>query len=158
MRRVQLADASFPPWTLRASRKRFFLNKVYFEGNLRGGSNSFGGGQPSGRNRLRRNGSGIFSCRSALEFLELRERFLPVLLDPGQFGFFLSDPTADGFGIRHGSGEISTEYQGWTSTPPRRNDAIRLPVWAARIRRRLSTSLYSSRISSVRMRSKERFL
>jgi len=23
-----------------------------------------------------------------------------------------------------GSGEISTEYQGWTSTPPRRNDAI----------------------------------
>src|SRR3990172_3370178 len=42
MRRVRPADASFPPWTLRASRERFFLNKVHFEGNLRGVSNAFG--------------------------------------------------------------------------------------------------------------------
>jgi len=41
MRRVRPADVSFPPWTLRASRERFFLNKVHFEGNLRGGSNAF---------------------------------------------------------------------------------------------------------------------
>ncbi len=42
IRRVRPADASFPPWTLRASRERFFLNKAHFEGNLRGGSNAFG--------------------------------------------------------------------------------------------------------------------
>src|SRR3990170_3483254 len=57
-----------------------------------------------------------------------------------------------------GSGDISAEYKGWTITQPRRNEAIRFPVCAARILRRLSTSLYSSRISSVRTRSEERVL
>lgn len=161
-------------------------------------------GQAVERNRFWESGSGEILGQPSLQFLESCERFLPVHLDPGQFGFLLSDPTADGFGIRHGSGNFLQDVIRGEDLDPvdgrevfrvRCDDCLSLSRYCggeedivSRVRgdldgvprldqhaattqrcdqvagmggpdrRRLSTSLYSSRISSVRMRSKERLL
>lgn len=58
-------------------------------------------GQAVERNRLWESRSGEILGQPSLQFLEPCERFLPVLLDPGQPGLFLGDRLADRFIIRH---------------------------------------------------------
>ena len=95
MRRVWPPDASFPPWIFRANRDRFFFNKVHLEGDLGGCSNSFGDGQPFGRDRLRGSGDGKITNQPVPEFFQLCQRLIPFLLYPGQPGLFLGDLLAE---------------------------------------------------------------
>ena len=52
----------------------------------------------------RYNGGGEITNQLVLEFLELCERVLPFLVDPGQPGLFLGDRLAEGAVIRHRAG------------------------------------------------------